>query len=201
MGAGEKDFLNVGLWPGKGIDVGLVFVRLSRPLSPFNLIVLILTGGIAVVGDLGVGFLDLGFPTSAEGWEEFDTALIERQGMTEVQDGIVRTGKRQVLGDQTDRLHGVPGEKVRRGELIGGAGNIPHANKLDPDVDGKSSLKLHAQLETLFVIPGVHGVRKRQLFDVAWREKSDFLEHASEGTSGESTTGETENANSIPNVI
>lgn len=85
--------------------------------------------------------------------------------------------------------------------MIGGGNNIPDANKLDPYVDGEGPLELHAQLETIFVIPRVHGVRERQLLDIARREKSDFLEHASKGTSSERTTGETENANSISNVI
>jgi hypothetical protein len=85
--------------------------------------------------------------------------------------------------------------------LIGRPNDIPYAKELDPYVDGKGSLELHAQLETLFVIPRIHGIREWQLFEVAWREKSDFLEHAGEGTSRESTTRETENTDLIPDVI
>lgn len=71
------------------------------------------TGYIGVFGDLSVPFLGLGFSTGTERWEELDAALIEGQGMTEDQDGIVRTGKRQVFRDQADRLDGVPTKEVR----------------------------------------------------------------------------------------
>ena len=80
-------------------------------------------------------------------------------------------------------------------------GDIPYAKEVDFYVDGESSLELHAQSKTFSIIPGIHGVRERQLFLVAWREKSDFLKHASEGTCCESTTRETENRDSIPGTI
>ena len=59
--------------------------------------------------------------------------------------------------------------------------NIPYTKKLDPYVDRKGSFELHAQLETLFVIPRVYGIRERQLFGVAWREKPNCLDHTGEG--------------------
>jgi hypothetical protein len=74
---------------------------------------------------------------------------------------------------------------------------MPHAKKVDLYVDGKSSFELRAQLTTLIVIPCVHLIREGQLFDVAWREESDFLEHASKSASREGTPRETKNADSI----
>jgi hypothetical protein len=79
--------------------------------------------------------------------------------------------------------------------------NIPYAKELNLYVDGKGSLELHAQCETLFVILRVRGIRERQLFQVAWGEKSNFLKHAGEGTSCESSTGETEKTDLIPGTI
>ena len=110
VGTGEKHLLNVGLGAGHGIDMSLVFVRGSRLLSPVDLIMTVHTGDIGVVG---VHFLGLGFPAGAEGREEFDATLIESQGMTEDQDGIVRTRKRQVFRDQADGLDSVPRREVR----------------------------------------------------------------------------------------
>ena len=85
--------------------------------------------------------------------------------------------------------------------MTDGLGNIPYAKELDPDVYGKGPLKLQAQPETLIVIPRVHGICERQLFEVARGEKSNFLEHAGEGPSCESTTRETENTYLIPDAI
>lgn len=85
--------------------------------------------------------------------------------------------------------------------MIDRLGDVPYSKKLDLYVDGKGSLELDAQIETFFVFPLVHGVRKWQLFDVTLREKSDFLKHAGESTSRESTARETENAYPIPNAI
>ena len=87
------------------------------------------------------------------------------------------------------------------GGLIDGSNDIPYAKELDFYVDGESSLELYAQFETLSVISCVHRIREGQLFDVAWREKPNFLEHASKSTCGEGTTRETENTNLIPDVI
>jgi hypothetical protein len=79
--------------------------------------------------------------------------------------------------------------------------DIPHAEELNLDVDGKGSLKLHAQLKTLIIIPRVHSVRERQLLDVELREKPDFLEHTGKSTGGEGTARESENADLIPSVV
>ena len=85
--------------------------------------------------------------------------------------------------------------------MIEGLNGIPYTEELDPYVDGEGALELQAQLETLVVIPRVHGIRERQLFKVAWREKSNLLEHAGEGASCESTTRETENTDLISGTI
>jgi len=66
------------------------------------------TSSIVVFGSLGVLLLWLGFTTGAKGGDELDTVLVESQGMTEVHNGIVRAGERQVFWNQSDRLHGVP---------------------------------------------------------------------------------------------
>lgn len=79
--------------------------------------------------------------------------------------------------------------------------DIPYTKELDPYVDGECSLELHAQLETLLVVPRVHCIREWQLFEIARREKPDFLKHTGKGTGCESTTRETEDANLISNVI
>ena len=78
---------------------------------------------------------------------------------------------------------------------------IPYTKELDPYVNGEGSLELQAQLETLIVVPRVHGVSERQLFHVARREKADFLEHAGERTGCESTTRETKNTDFISDAI
>ena len=108
-----------------------------------------------------------------------------------------------MFGNQSDRLHGVPTWRCECeiGNRSWGSNYIPHAKEFDAYVDRKCSLELHAQLQTLFVIPRVHGIRERQLFEIAWREKPDFLEHTSEGTSCESATRESKNTDLIPDVI
>ena len=85
--------------------------------------------------------------------------------------------------------------------MIDRSSDIPYAKEIDPYVDRKGSLELEAQLETLFIIPRVHRIGERQLFEVAWREETDFLEHAGEGTGCESTTRETKNTDLIPDMI
>lgn len=106
--AGEEYLFDVGLWPGHGIDMKFILVRLSRPLPSFDLIWTILTGGLALFGDLGVCPLGFGLSAGAEGWYELDTVFIESQCMAEVHNGIVRAGEWQVFWNQPDRLHGVP---------------------------------------------------------------------------------------------
>ena len=93
-----------------------VFVRLSGPLSSFHLVILViavLTGSDAMFGNLGLCPLCLGFSTGAEGWNELDTVFVESQRMSEVDDGIVRTGEWQVFWNQADGLDGVPAGDVR----------------------------------------------------------------------------------------
>jgi len=60
---------------------------------------------------------------------------------------------------------------------------------------------LRAQLEALFVLLHIHGVREWQLFEVVLREKSDFLKHSGESTSCHSTTRETENTDFVLGTI
>ena len=79
--------------------------------------------------------------------------------------------------------------------------DIPDAEELDPYVDRKGSFELQAQLEALFVIPRIHGIREGQLFKVAWREKPNFLKHAGEGAGCESATRETKNTDLISDAI
>jgi hypothetical protein len=202
VGTGEEYLFDIGLLPSHGIN--MVFVRVggtSGCLSTFDLVVAVLALG--VIGNFGVRPLELGLSTGTEGGDELDTALVESQRMAEVYNGIVRAGEWQVFGNQSDGLHGVPTWRCECeiGNRSWGSNYIPHAKELDPYVDRKGSLELHAQLQTLFVIPRVHGIRERQLFEVAWREKPDFLEHASEGTSCESATRESKNTDLIPDVI
>ena len=90
---------------------------------------------------------------------------------------------------------------MRDRRLIDRSNDIPNSNKLDPYVGGEGSLELHAELETLFVIPRIHGIGEGQLFEIAWREKADLLKHPSEGASCESTARETKNTYLIPHMI
>ena len=85
--------------------------------------------------------------------------------------------------------------------MIDGSDDVPYAKEVDPYVDGKGSFELHAELETLFVIPCIHGICERQLLEVAWREKADFLKHAGEGTSSESPARKAKNIDLIPHMI
>jgi hypothetical protein len=85
--------------------------------------------------------------------------------------------------------------------LIHWSNDIPHAKEFDPHADRKGSLELQAQLETLFVVPLIHGIREWQLLKVVWREKPDFLEHAGEDAGCESTTGETKDTDLISDTI
>jgi len=107
MGTDEEYLLNVGLWPGQGVD--MIFVAIG-PLSSFDLIVAVHTGDVAVFGNLCFQLLGLGFSAGAEGGDELYTTFVEGQSMTEVDDGIVRAGERQVFWNQADRLDGVPTE-------------------------------------------------------------------------------------------
>ena len=90
---------------------------------------------------------------------------------------------------------------MRGVDVIDRQSDIPYAKEIDPYVDRKGSLELEAQLETFIIIPRVHRIGEWQLFEVAWREKADFLEHAGEGTSCESATRETKDTDLIPDLI
>jgi hypothetical protein len=57
VGTDEEYLLNVALWPGHGIDMKFVFIRLSRPLTSLNPIMGVDAGDIAVFGNLGVCLL------------------------------------------------------------------------------------------------------------------------------------------------
>ena len=85
--------------------------------------------------------------------------------------------------------------------MIDRLNDIPHAEELDFYVYRKSSLELLAQVEALLIFSRVHGIRERQLFNVAWREKTNFLKHASESTCCKGSTRETENGYLIPDMI
>lgn len=107
MGTDEEYLLNVGLWPGQGVDM-IFIVRFSGPLPSSGPLVAVHTGDVAVFGNLRLRLLGLGFSAGAEGGDELYTTFVEGQGMTEVDDGIVRAGERQVFWNQADRLDGVP---------------------------------------------------------------------------------------------
>ena len=79
--------------------------------------------------------------------------------------------------------------------------DIPYAEELDPHVNRKGSLELETQLDALRVIPRVHIVRERQLFEVAGGNKSHFLKHSREGAGCKSATRETKNTDLIPGAI
>ena len=79
--------------------------------------------------------------------------------------------------------------------------DVPYTKELDPHVDGKGSLELHAQPAAFFIVPRIHFVREWQLFAVAWGEKSDFLEHAREGASCKGATREPKNTYLISHAI
>lgn len=89
VGAGKEYLFDVGFWPGQGVDMKLIFVGLSGPLSPFDFIMAAFTGNFALFGNLGVRPLRLGFSAGTEGWDKFDTVFVESYGMTEMDDGIV----------------------------------------------------------------------------------------------------------------
>ena len=82
-----------------------------------------------------------------------------------------------------------------------GSDDIPYAKELDFYVDGESSLELYAQFETLLVIPRVHVIRERQLFEVTLREKSDLLKHAGESTCCVGAARKTKDTNLIALMI
>ena len=79
--------------------------------------------------------------------------------------------------------------------------NIPYAKELDFYVDGKSSLELYAQFKAPLVLPRVHIIRERQLFEVTLREKSNLSKHASESTCCVGTARKTEDTNLIALMI
>jgi len=118
VGADEEDLFNVGFLPAHGVDTILELRRLSGYLPLLNFMSTGLASDLAVFGNLGVYPRGLGLSPGAKGWDKLDTAFVEGQSMAEVQNGIVRTGKWQMLRNQSDRLHGVPtGER--------GMGNWP----------------------------------------------------------------------------
>jgi len=93
-----------------------------------------------------------------------------------------------------------PYEDVRW-TIVDTLNDIPYAEELDLHVDGKGSLEVLAQVETHFVVPRIHGICERQLLEVARGEKSDFLNHASEGAGCESATRETKNTDMVSGTI
>lgn len=110
MCAGEEHLLDVCIWPGHGIDMSLVLMRCTGPLSSFDLVMGVLTD--AGIGNGRLRRLFLGFPPGAEEWNKLDAMFIESQGMAEMQDSIVRARERQVFWDQSDGLDRVPTEGV-----------------------------------------------------------------------------------------
>jgi len=89
-----------------------VLVGSSGPLPSFDLIVAVRADDVAVFGNLCLQLLGLGFSAGAEGGDELYTTFVEGQGMTEVDDGIVRAGEWQVFWNQADRLNGVPTQEM-----------------------------------------------------------------------------------------
>ena len=92
MDAGEEHFFNVGLRSSQSIDSNFVlglghcwFLNLATPITTT------LGDGFAIFGNIAAA---LGPSAGAEGWDEFDTAFIERQCMAEVRNYIVRAAER-----------------------------------------------------------------------------------------------------------
>ena len=69
--------------------------------------------------------------------------------------------------------------------------NIPCPKELDFYVETEGLLELCTQCMTCVVFPHVHGIRERQLFEVPFREESDFLEHTGESAARYGTARET----------
>jgi len=79
--------------------------------------------------------------------------------------------------------------------------NIPYPKEFDFYLGTEGSLELCAQRMTGVVFPHVHGIRKRQLFEVPCREESDFLEHTGEGAGRYSTARETKDTDLVMGPI
>ena len=77
----------------------------------------------------------------------------------------------------------------------------PHPDELDFYVGRKCLLESGAQTATGVVIPRIHGIRERRLFEIAWRKESDFLDHAGKSASRHSTTRRARKADIIPGTI
>ena len=78
---------------------------------------------------------------------------------------------------------------------------VSYPDQLDFYVARKCSLGLGAQPEAGVVIPRIHGILERRLFEIAWRKESDFPDHAGESTSRHSTAREARNTDEIPGMI
>ena len=108
VGPDEEYLFDVGDLPGHLVDTSLELGRVSRPGSPFNLMMTVLGNGLAVFGNCSICPLMLGCSAGAEGWDELDTTFVQGQSMAEMHNGIVRARERQVLWNQSDRVHCVP---------------------------------------------------------------------------------------------
>lgn len=117
MGASKEYLFDVGIWSTQSIDLSFVIVRcLGAPPTRVR----------------PACFLNhRSYGSSAEGRHELDATLIKSQRVTEIYDGIVRTGEWQVFWDNSDRLYSVPISENMRGRMIGGSDNIPDTEKLD----------------------------------------------------------------------
>ena len=115
--AGEEHLFNVGLRPGHGIDFEFV---LERPLGHFSfmmvVMVAILVDDPTVFGNILAFLPVLGLSTGTEGWDELDATFVERQRVSEVQNGVVRTGERQVFRNQANGLYGIPARRYGVGD-------------------------------------------------------------------------------------
>jgi len=90
VGAGEEHLLDIGRSDIQAIDLAFVLVNLA----------------VRVIGLR---------ETTVKGWDELYTAFVESQRVTEMGDGIVRTGERQVFWNPSDRFHGVPSRRYEVG--------------------------------------------------------------------------------------
>ena len=76
VGTGEEHLFNIGLLPGHGINMLLVFVRLSGQLPSFDLMMTVLANGLAVFGSR-ISLRSLLFSVCAEGWDKLDATFVE----------------------------------------------------------------------------------------------------------------------------
>ena len=114
MSASEEHLLDVSLRPILGVHSRFIIDSLYRTLLVFTRI----KGTLAIVLVLSKSpSISPTVPAFPEKWSELDTALVERQRMTGVQNSIVRAGERHVFLDQPDGVHGIAAGGYEVGDL------------------------------------------------------------------------------------